>query len=161
MFCSNCGSIIVKSVKFCPNCGEKIEYDVVPVSQSSNDTEHIFTEKDNTTFNGNEFWQRFNLQGRRGRQAYFVYWCIEIALFILLSFVPLLYVLPIWIDISNDVKRLHDIGLSGFYVIGFFIGDIVLSAVFPLLAIIFELGVTVFLFFKEGMPYENKYGAVQ
>ena len=26
MFCSNCGNTIADGAKFCPNCGEKIEY---------------------------------------------------------------------------------------------------------------------------------------
>ena len=161
MFCSNCGNTIADGAKFCPNCGGKIEYGVVPASLDNDNTEKKFEKENKSTFDKKDFLRNFNFEGRRDRKTYLIYFGVEVFLFALFSIFPLLWIFPLWIDITNDIKRLHDTGLSGFYYIGFGIGYIVLGLIFPLLGVIFALGVVGFLFFKEGMPYENKYGAVQ
>ncbi|MCZ8194502.1 DUF805 domain-containing protein [Brevundimonas sp.] len=64
-------------------------------------------------------WQRalFSFEGRLRRSHFWIAWLIILAANVLTSWIPFVGLLLLWPTFAIDVKRLHDMGLTGWLVI--------------------------------------------
>lgn len=101
----------------------------------------------------------FSFDGRRGRLLFFIYYCLDVGLYIAGITFPLLLVPAIYIDWANSAKRMQDFGLPGKSVMTILkLAQAGSGAIFPpLLAIVQVILLLVFVFIK-GDPNDNKYG---
>lgn len=159
MFCKNCGKQLNPNANFCAGCGEKLSYDNGGMVENKNHSH----EKGLVSFIKNLF------RGRLGRLDYFLFVFLTAiaagiissvllaavstfesdgmtnAMAVISVIIYLCIALPL--ILSGHIRRLHDMQMSGFWVLSFII---------PLVGGIF----IIVLLFARGTIGINKYGVI-
>ncbi len=123
MFCNQCGQELKEGVVFCPNCGAKVK-NVTEEQHKDYVQSVVQTNGNSVTFPQavKLYFQNYaNFKGRATRAEY--WWAVLFNLLVnfvasLIQPVGSLIVLALLIPgLSVGVRRLHDVGKSGFYIL--------------------------------------------
>ena len=122
-YCSNCGKEVVESDVFCPSCGHDLK-SASSHNQTQNKKPNLYLET---------LKKYFVFSGRASRKEYWLFILINIVIGFILGFIEgLLGIAPdteesvltnIWTlitlipSISVGVRRMHDVGKEGIYII--------------------------------------------
>lgn len=142
MFCENCGKKISNSAKHCPNCGKKVPKISLasPVSAEPK------------SFSVGNFFS-----GRISRRNYWVFWGLSLLVSILAAAFfstengdpntvgMILLLLMFFVGVTVYLRRIHDLNLSFWYGLLFFIP-------------IANLGFVIYVAFASPVEGDNKYG---
>lgn len=145
-FCSKCGGKNLENSNFCENCGNKLN--TMSTSTTQKTTEKPTTQKNNILKLYAESLKKYaEFKGRASRKEYWSFWLMNLIIGTILTIVDkyinstalALYQLFTFLpSISIGVRRMHDTGKSGLFIL------------IPLLNLIF--------FLISGDENENKYG---
>ena len=133
MFCSKCGKPVDDSAQFCPNCGNPLN-GTRPANDTAEKVKNFFNEIQARAddLKGPEpvdfvkaikllFLYALNFKGRSSRSEYWWGYLFNFLLGLALNFVPLigglLSVAMIIPGVALAIRRMHDIGKSGWYLL--------------------------------------------
>lgn len=153
-FCSRCGAKVESNEKFCAKCGTVLKAD-----SANNDINRVM----NSDFMQMMKRDYFSYQGRLNRKPYFwrsllimfletvcyiifdSVWDDDLVSVILLLLSIAVFILCVTADIMLDIRRLHDVNRSGWFV---------LLTLIPAVTPFFYL----YLFLMPGTDGNNQYG---
>ena len=133
MFCSKCGKPVDDSAQFCPSCGNPLN-GARPTNSTTEKAKNFFAEMQARAddLKGPEpvdfvkaikllFLYALNFKGRSSRSEYWWGYLFNFLLGLALNFVPLigglLSVAMIIPGVALAIRRMHDIGKSGWYML--------------------------------------------
>lgn len=165
-------------MQFCSKCGKTLEVEVLeaePADETAVEEQHTFEQPKQDVWTM-DFW--FSPHGRRNRKPYIYYlmavWLLggSISATLTAFFAPLgtlFGALIFYMDCINCIKRLHDVEMSGWWVIiptvalygsifGTFVGSAVISFPVAFIILVAKCFLWVYLLFKKGTEGPNQYG---
>ena len=133
MFCSKCGQPVGEGAQFCSNCGNPVN-GTKPKSDTADKVKNFFAEIQARAddLKGPEpvdfvkaiklqFLYALNFKGRSSRSEYWWSYLFNFLLGLALNFVPLIggllsvaMIIPV---VALAIRRMHDIGKSGWYML--------------------------------------------
>ena len=133
MFCSKCGKPVDDGAQFCPSCGNPLN-GARPTNSTTEKAKNFFAEMQARAddLKGPEpvdfvkaikllFLYALNFKGRSSRSEYWWGYLFNFLLGLALNFVPLigglLSVVMIIPGVALAIRRMHDIGKSGWYML--------------------------------------------
>ncbi len=130
-YCSNCGTKNSQNDIYCSSCGRALKKSVL--KKSNNDSSIIKENFSYTEVYKHVLQNYFNCNGRASRKEYWTFTLMSFALIFIISFIENLFILDYSSDegffsglfylfiiipsISVGVRRMHDVGKSGWWIL--------------------------------------------
>ena len=169
MFCSKCGKELREGALFCQNCGARVEANTATSSEGENLNPQIdvsrmspvslTTDCSSGTFSDAKEYGFFTSNGRIGRKGYIIWNLFFIFIYVVASylgevhsFLSFFACVVLLSTIILDIKRLHDMNMSGWWE---------LVSVILYMTIVLAIVPKILLAFIPGTKGLNRFGKIQ